>query len=156
MKYNNKKRYEYEFKPNEYSVVGNEFFSNGNLKRKMEYKYDYLCLKPKNYSYGILRKMYFGNVSNFLYNDDNNAHIYHDTCLGIYLYFEGGIKNDKYNGLGKIYYCQNKSLQFQGNFTNGEINGKGTKYYENGMKKIEGIFDNKNICMGIYYNPSGE
>ena len=187
MKYNNKKRYEYEFKPNKYSVVGNEFFSNGNLKRKMEYKYDNNCLKPKNYSYGILyddnsniiyrgllknlrpkeankitlfneygRKMYFGNVSNFLYNDDNNAHIYHDTCLGIYLYFEGGIKNDKYNGFGKIYYCQTKSLQFQGNFTNGEINGKGTKYYENGMKKIEGIFDNKNICMGIYYNPSGE
>ena len=24
------------------------------------------------------------------------------------------------------------------------------------MKKIEGIFENKNICTGIYYNPSGE
>ena len=191
MKYNNKKRFEYEFKPDRHSVIGNEFFSNGNLKTKTEYEYgyeyEYDCLKPKKYSYGVLydennniiyscllkylrpkeannitlfnkygEKMYFGNISNFLYNDDNNAHIYHDTCLGIYLYYEGGIKNDKYNGFGKIYYCQNKSLQFQGNFKDGEINGKGTKYYENGMKKIEGIFENKNICTGIYYNPSGE
>ena len=87
--------------------------------------------------------------------EDDNASITQKTKLGVYLYFEGSIKNNLYNGFGKIYY-KNKNIFFQGNFKNGKIEGKGAKYYENGAKKIEGIFKNINSCTGIYYNPEGK
>ena len=86
--------------------------------------------------------------------NDINARIYKYSCLETYLYFEGNIKNNTFDGFGKIYY-QNKNLLFQGNFENGNVCGKGVKYYETGAKKIEGIFDSLNKCQGFYYNPDG-
>lgn len=37
-----------------------------------------------------------------------------------------------------------------------QIKGKGIKYYQNGSKKIEGIFDTLNLCKGIYYAPDNK
>ena len=34
-----------------------------------------------------------------------------------------------------------------------KIEGKGIKYYQNGSKKLEGIFDTLNYCEGKYYDP---
>ena len=101
------------------------------------------------------RKIYIKSKFSKGVIEDDNASITQKTKLGVYLYFEGSIKNNLYNGFGKIYY-KNKNIFFQGNFKNGKIEGKGAKYYENGAKKIEGIFKNINSCTGIYYNPEGK
>ena len=87
--------------------------------------------------------------------EDENASITQKTYLDTYLYFEGSIKNNLYNGFGKIYY-KNKNIFFQGNFEKGKISGEGIKFYKNGIKKIEGIFKNINSCIGIYFNPEGK
>ena len=161
-------------------------YEGGFLKGKYnnfgkQYKGDKLLyegefLEGLYHGYGKLIGKYEGNFSNGLYEgkgiiyknnsyikaifkqgviNDDNVQEFRYSCLGEYLFFEGSIINNEYNGYGKIYYI-NKNLYYQGNFIEGEIKGKGVKYYENGVKKIEGIFNKINECKGIYYNPKGD
>ena len=161
--------YEGGLSKGKYNKYGKLYKSDG----KVEYEGEFL--NGKYHGYGKLIGKYEGYFVDGLYEgegtkyeetqytkaiftkgiiNDNNAKVYKYSCLGNYLYFEGSIKNDKYDGFGNIYHL-NKNLYYQGNFKDGNISGKGIKYYENGFKKIEGIFDTINKCQGIYYDPKG-
>ena len=157
-------------------LLKGKYNKNGKLYEKNGYRIEYEgeFLNGLFHGYGKLKGVYEGYFSNGLFEgegikyeknqyikaifkkgniSDNNAHIYKYSCLGTYLYFEGNIENNKFDGFGKIYY-PNKNLFFQGNFKNGIIYGKGVKYYENGVKKIEGLFDSINKSQGFYFNPN--
>ena len=130
-------------------------------------------LEGKYHGYGKT-KIYQGYFKNGLYEGkgtlyvENDYEFYeaefkkgliHDGFVKIYkynfsekyLYFEGNWKY-KNNAEEKIL---DEKISFKDYFLKGEINGKGIKYYENGIKKVEGIFDSLNSCDGIYYNPDG-
>ena len=106
IKYNNKKKYEYEFIPDKKSSIGIEYFANGNIKRKMEYDFNWDYTTAKKYSFGILYDdnnniIYSGLLKDFKPKESDNIVIYNE--YGNKMYF-GGISNYLYNRKGVEYY----------------------------------------------------
>ena len=69
--------------------------------------------------------------------------------------YNGGLKNNKYEGKGILYY-ENGIIKYEGNFINNKCEGKGIFYYENGNKCYEGDFVNDKFeGKGILYDKNG-
>jgi antitoxin component YwqK of YwqJK toxin-antitoxin module len=64
------------------------------------------------------------------------------------LKYEGGWKNNKYEGVGK-YFRDDGSLNYDGEWTNNMKNGKGKYYYADGKMAYEGYFKDDNIDKSV-------
>ena len=88
--------------PKQNTYIGIEYFSNGNIQRKMEYDFYYDFLTPKDYSFGILYDNYnnieySGLLKNLKPKESKNIAIFNQ--YGIKMYFDN-ISNFLYNGKG--------------------------------------------------------
>ena len=54
------------------------------------------------------------------------------------------MKDGKKHGKVQVFYKNNNKLRYEGNYNNGLMDGKWTYYWENGNKKVEGLFKNGN------------
>lgn len=66
--------------------------------------------------------------------------------------YEGGWKNDAWNGRGIRYY-KNGTKEYEGELKDGKYHGTGTSYHQNGYKDYEGEWvDGKRHGRGISYH----
>jgi antitoxin component YwqK of YwqJK toxin-antitoxin module len=70
-----------------------------------------------------------------------------DCGLGA-LKYEGGWKNNKYEGSGK-YFRDDGSLNYEGEWSNNMKNGKGKYYYADGKMAYEGYFKDDEIDKSV-------
>ena len=59
-----------------------------------------------------------------------------------FLWYEGGVKDDYFNGEGTMYYPCSYQIEYQGHWRNSEYNGEGTLYDENGEIVYAGEWEN--------------
>lgn len=95
---------------------------------------------------GLLQIKYVGTFNGAMMQGEGNIFINN------YLYYDGNFVDNKYSGIGKIYY-NNKKLRYYGNFKNNLREGNGKMYNKLGNIIFEGNFkEDKRSGNGRYYD----
>ena len=122
-----------------------EYYDNGKLKFKCEYKNGCIIGKGEEYHEYNGKIKFEGNYING------------KRWKGIGKYFNGAKEYEINNGRGIVYeYHKNGELKYEGEIVNGEKNGKGKDYHYNGDLAYEGEYLNREKSgEGKEYNELG-